>query len=138
MSLIELEKQYPINKLECINFWNLTEPDGIILNHKFSNNEKYVVFRQMNLSPSSGNYTFARRINYLKRTIIKTQIIYDILDKTIIYMPEIKKIIRSFIGIKLDNSTYACVLGRAKSGLTKSDYFQISNFEINEENLEEK
>ena len=81
----------------------------------------------MDLTPNKTNNTFVRKINYLKRAVLRTKIIFDILDTTPLYLTEIKRYISSFIGTEAHCKNYINSYGWIKGNLDDSNYFQISN-----------
>lgn len=127
MSQINLWKKYPVDELNKINFWNLVEPVGTSLEYRYNQHNKYILFKPMDLTPNKTNNTFVRKINYLKRAVLRTKIIFDILDTTPLYLTEIKRYISSFIGTEAHCKNYINSYGWIKGNLDDSNYFQISN-----------
>tara|TARA_A100001388_G_C28731474_1_gene481686 strand:+ start:509 stop:958 length:450 start_codon:yes stop_codon:yes gene_type:complete len=90
-------KHYSIDELEKTYFWHLLEPDGVDFHYVYNKKHKYAYFMPNNEDSHFG-LAHARKMNNYKRTIFKRKIISSLLDKTKIWLPEIKRQIITFIG----------------------------------------
>lgn len=90
-------KHYSIDELEKTDFWHRNEPDGVDFNYVYNNEHKYAYFMPNNKHIWT-ELIHARKINNYKRTIFKRKITYALLNKTKLWLPELKNIIYTFIG----------------------------------------
>lgn len=90
----KLNTLYPIESLK--SFWYTKERYDVITIVK---KKKFVIFVRNERIPSY----FISKINYMRRAIIKSQIVHNVIDKFLeknnFGFPELKKIIISFLGL---------------------------------------
>ena len=90
----KLNTLYPVESLK--SFWYTKERYNVIT---FVKEKKFVIFIRNERIPSY----FISKINYIRRAIIKSQIVHNVIDKFLeknnFPFPELKKIIISFLGL---------------------------------------
>lgn len=97
-------KHYSIDELEKTLFWHRLEPEGVGFHYVYNNERKYAYFMPnsktefVNYEEKHIELARVRKMNNYKRTIFKRKIVSAILDKTKIWLPEIKRYINTFIG----------------------------------------
>ena len=92
-----MHKYYSIAELEKTNFWYLLEPDGVDFHYVYNKKRKYAYFMPNNKESYFG-LAHARKMNNYKRTIFKRKIISSLLDKTKLWLPEMKRKIITYLG----------------------------------------
>lgn len=90
-------KHYSIDELEKTDFWHRVEPDGVDFKYVYNNERKCAYFMPNN-KQLWYELIHTRKMNNYKRTIFKRKIVSALLDKTKLWLPELKKIIYTFIG----------------------------------------
>lgn len=92
-----MHKYYSIAELEKTNFWYLLEPDGVDFHYVYNKKRKYAYFMPNN-KEGYFRLAHARKMNNYKRTIFKRKIISSLLDKTKLWLPEMKRKIITYLG----------------------------------------
>ena len=90
-------KHYSIDELEKTDFWHRVEPDGVDFKYVYNNERKCAYFMPNN-KQLWYELIHTRKMNNYKLTIFKRKIVSALLDKTKLWLPELKKIIYTFIG----------------------------------------